>query len=332
MTNIKISILIPVYKVEPYLQRCIDSVLAQDFTDWEMILVDDGSPDNCPQICDENVAKDARIKVVHKKNGGLVSARLEGWKKAKAEYIINLDSDDYLLPQALSSLYDKAIEGNYDIVKGSNLRVLNDGTSSVETPTLPRHEVIGEENYLFALLSYHILPYLWGGIYRKSLFSEKIFQSVLHISIGEDWITNQSIWRGVKKYAIIDDVVCAYYINTDSMMQQRVLSHAYHESFGKMMLSATYGSSIRIKQTIERDRMINHIRCFFMPEIGWDGKWYDIISEYTKKDYNLKELQQNSDKKFLKFIKSKIGFYLYSFCYRKLFYLIKLHGKERRVL
>ena len=78
--NTKISILVPVYNVEQYLPRCIESVLTQDFQDWEIILVDDGSPDKCPQICDEYAKKDKRIRVVHKVNGGLVSARLAGFE------------------------------------------------------------------------------------------------------------------------------------------------------------------------------------------------------------------------------------------------------------
>lgn len=236
MNTPKISILVPVYNVEKYLQRCVDSVLAQDFTNWEMILVDDGSPDRCPQMCDAFTAKDTRIKVIHQENRGAHAARKAGFEHAKGEYLVFLDPDDYLLPKALSSLYAKAIESKYDIVKGANLRVRNNGTSSIETPILSGKEIVGEENYLFALLSYHILPYLWGGIYRKTLFSEEIFKSATNISIGEDWITNQSIWRGVKRYAAIDNVVCAYYINSSSMMQTRVLSHEYHESFGKMML------------------------------------------------------------------------------------------------
>lgn len=89
------SIIIPVYKVEAYLHQCVDSVLAQDFEDFEIILVDDGSPDNCPQICDEYAAKDHRIKVIHKGNGGLSDARNAGLLEAKGEYILFLDSDDY---------------------------------------------------------------------------------------------------------------------------------------------------------------------------------------------------------------------------------------------
>ena len=263
MNTPKISILVPVYNVEKYLQRCVDSVLAQDFTNWEMILVDDGSPDRCPQMCDAFTAKDTRIKVIHQENRGAHAARKAGFEHAKGEYLVFLDPDDYLLPKALSSLYAKAIESKYDIVKGANLRVRNNGTSSIETPILSGKEIVGEENYLFALLSYHILPYLWGGIYRKTLFSEEIFKSATNISIGEDWITNQSIWRGVKRYAAIDNVVCAYYINSSSMMQTRVLSHEYHESFGKMMLQIATGASSKIMQTIERNRIMVHIKCFY---------------------------------------------------------------------
>lgn len=89
------SVIIPVYKVELYLHQCVDSVLAQDFEDFEIILVDDGSPDNCPRICDEYAAKDHRVKVIHKKNGGSSDARNYGIEAAKGEYLMFLDSDDY---------------------------------------------------------------------------------------------------------------------------------------------------------------------------------------------------------------------------------------------
>lgn len=89
------SIIVPVYKVEQYLNQCVDSLLNQTFTDFEVILVDDGSPDNCPKICDEYALKDSRVKVVHKKNGGLSDARNEGVKHASGKYLLFVDSDDY---------------------------------------------------------------------------------------------------------------------------------------------------------------------------------------------------------------------------------------------
>ena len=91
-----VSVIIPVYKVEEYLERCIESVLGQTLDDLEIILVDDGSPDNCPRICDQYAEKDRRVSVIHKKNGGLASARNAGMKNASGEYIFFLDSDDWL--------------------------------------------------------------------------------------------------------------------------------------------------------------------------------------------------------------------------------------------
>mgnify|MGYP004453649011 CR=1 FL=1 len=95
----KISIIVPIYNVEKYLPRCIDSILAQTFTDFELILVDDGSPDNCGKICDEYAKKDNRIKVIHKENGGVSSARNIGLDVAKGEYISFVDSDDVIHPK-----------------------------------------------------------------------------------------------------------------------------------------------------------------------------------------------------------------------------------------
>ena len=111
MKNIKISILVPVYNVEQYLPRSIESVLTQDFQDWEMILVDDGSPDKCPQICDEYAEKDNRIKVIHKSNGGANSARFAGYKKSQGEFLVFMDADDWLLEGALNILVS-AIESD----------------------------------------------------------------------------------------------------------------------------------------------------------------------------------------------------------------------------
>ena len=100
------SIIVPIYNIEKYLSRCIDSVLAQSFSDYELILVDDGSPDNCPAICDEYAKKDSRIKVIHKKNGGLVSARQAGIVEAIGDYVFHLDGDDAICPDALESAYE----------------------------------------------------------------------------------------------------------------------------------------------------------------------------------------------------------------------------------
>lgn len=110
------SIVVPIYKVEKYLNQCVDSILTQSFTDFELILVDDGSPDNCPKICDEYAEKDNRVKVVHKNNGGLVSARKAGLEIAEGEYIVNIDGDDYIKQGYLQEFATAIKQRNADVV------------------------------------------------------------------------------------------------------------------------------------------------------------------------------------------------------------------------
>ena len=113
----KFSIIIPIYKVEVYLHQCVDSVLAQSYKNIEVILVDDGSPDSCPRICDEYAAKDERIKVIHKPNGGLSDARNSGLKIANGDYVIFLDSDDYYNnTQFLQDIHDQLFFKNADVL------------------------------------------------------------------------------------------------------------------------------------------------------------------------------------------------------------------------
>ncbi|MDY2698849.1 MAG: glycosyltransferase family 2 protein [Lachnospiraceae bacterium] len=112
-----ISIIVPVYNVERYIRRCVDSIAKQSYQDWELILVDDGSPDSSGRICDELAAKDHRIKVVHKQNAGPGSARNTGIENAIGEYILFIDSDDWIGPMHLQSLYEASMHGQYDLVQ-----------------------------------------------------------------------------------------------------------------------------------------------------------------------------------------------------------------------
>lgn len=121
----KISVIVPIYKVEDYLHRCVDSIINQTYTNLEIILVDDGSPDNCPMICDEYAKKDSRIRVVHKKNGGLSDARNTGLAMATGEYIGFVDSDDWIHKDMYSILYDMMMKKHCDIVECNSIKVSN---------------------------------------------------------------------------------------------------------------------------------------------------------------------------------------------------------------
>ena len=114
MKHPQISIIVPVYNVEQYLQSCIDSIITQTYTDWELLLVDDGSPDRSGEICDEYAKKDNRIRVFHKRNGGVSSARNLGLDKAQGEWVTFIDADDYILSDFIKGLY-KPIENGVSV-------------------------------------------------------------------------------------------------------------------------------------------------------------------------------------------------------------------------
>lgn len=128
----KISIVVPIYNVEKYLRECIDCVLSQTFLDFELLLIDDGSKDSSGEICDEYVANDSRVRVIHKENGGLSSARNAGIELASGDYIIFLDPDDYWMgTNALCHLYEIAIQFNADVVRGEYVSIDEDGNNII---------------------------------------------------------------------------------------------------------------------------------------------------------------------------------------------------------
>ncbi|MGN0036613.1 MAG: glycosyltransferase family 2 protein [Bacteroidaceae bacterium] len=331
MNNPAVSILVPVYRVEKYLARCLDSVLAQDFADWEMVLVDDGSPDRCPQICDEYAARDARIRVVHKENGGLVSARLAGFREARAEYLMFVDSDDWLMPSAVGVLYRKIQEG-FDIVKGRNLRVSPSGQVYGMEETAFYQGVLERDAYLRAYIQGKVAPYLWGGIYRKSLFAPEIFERFLFVSRQEDWVTQLSIGLRVRRVCYVDEVVQAYVINEASIMQTCVTDYSYVVRIGEELQKVAVHADEEIKYLLVCDRMKELNRCFFFPELPFAWKHYHVLRSFFQRKENRVKMKGWIDPKFLRFIQRPWLFYLYTRLYGLLFRYVRLKGHIRRVL
>ena len=123
-----ISVIVPIYNVEKYLDRCVGSIINQTYKNLEIILVDDGSPDNCPQMCDDYAKKDSRIKVVHKENGGLSDARNAGMKVATGEYVSFIDSDDYISLDFYETLLETIVDNDSDIVECSVVKFYEDNS------------------------------------------------------------------------------------------------------------------------------------------------------------------------------------------------------------
>lgn len=188
------SVIVPVYKVESYLPGCIESVRNQTFSDFELILVDDGSPDKCPEICDSYKEKDARIKVIHKQNGGLASARIAGIKAAAGDYVFNLDSDDLIESDTLESAYKIIHNTNCEIVSFAYRWVKNGHTVNITDDCLPEGLYSGKnlEQFIYPKLlmdknMQHISYYLSGkAIKRERLLPYQLGVNE-SISLGEDF-------------------------------------------------------------------------------------------------------------------------------------------------
>lgn len=332
MCTINISILVPIYNVETYLPRCIESVLSQDFTNYELILVDDGSTDKSGKICKKYTSKyPQNIKLIYQKNSGSDAARLTGFQKASGKYIMFLDSDDYLLPNALTVLYNK-IEKGYDIVKGINRRVYSDGSYTTERHRIFNEEVIGNENYLSKVINADIAPYLWGGLYRRDLIQEDDFKQILSFTVGEDWLLNIAIARRVNKMICIDKEVYCYFINNNSIMQSKVCSYEYGEKMKKLLYDITANCSPKIRNLIIINRTINNIKCFFIPELHFNNQIYKEIIETLKDPLYKKYIKTHIEKKYLLFINYRDFYFLYTRLYCFLYKSLRLKGATRKIL
>ena len=227
-----ISIIIPIYKVEKYLKRCVDSVLAQTFTDLEIILVDDGSPDNCPQMCDMFAEKDSRIKVIHKENGGLASARNAGMRIATGKYISFVDSDDWLKLNMIENVVAIAESDDYDFVRFrafyadwpgiTNGTICNFGTEDMlRNGAYTKEDIIKEiYPYLFGTARITLGPVVsaWRSIYKREFLEANRLFFDEEIKYSEDTIFSARVIRAAKKfYYLKEDAYYYYFYNANSI-------------------------------------------------------------------------------------------------------------------
>ena len=214
--NKKISVIVPVYKVEKYLARCVDSIINQTYKNLEIILVDDGSPDGCGKICDEYAERDSRIKVIHKENGGLSSARNAGLDIATGDYIGFVDSDDFIDLDMYSLLYEMIKNGDVEIT-GVN------GQSFVEEEHL-KPWVVGREKLIKEMSGEDAVKGLLLRTFISSvcskLFSAKLFENKRFATgkLSEDALLLFEIFVYEKcRYRYVDDHYYFYFMRDDSI-------------------------------------------------------------------------------------------------------------------
>lgn len=207
--NISVSIIIPVYNVERYLRKCLDSVVNQTLRDIEIILVNDASPDNSLSICKEYQSKDNHIKIIDKKqNEGVDKARFSGINIARGKYVTFVDSDDWLANnQVLAEMYAKAEEYNADYVEIGMSRVLGNRIKIKRKKAIPVVGLIEQpelfEKYYVSFFGHNILPVnIWGKLYRRSVIENaKMLPS--GITMGEDLVFNMKLFPHLKRIYIM---------------------------------------------------------------------------------------------------------------------------------
>lgn len=224
-----LSIIVPIYKVERYLDQCIKSIMTQSFKDLEIILVDDGSPDNCGEICDRYASIDKRIKVLHKKNGGLVSARKAGLEIATSPYVTYVDGDDWIEKNMYEDMISEAKKTSADIdiiVEGfiidkENVTNPESNLLSAGLYTGPNLEFLYNKMLLWdSFYKPGLYPIVWNKIFKTSLLREIQMAVPDGITMGEDVAVTYKYLLACNSCLIIDRMHYHYRINPDSMTKK----------------------------------------------------------------------------------------------------------------
>ncbi len=220
-----VSIIVPVYNVEEYLPDCIESIINQIYKNIEIILIDDGSPDNSGLICDEYAKKDDRIKVIHKVNEGVSTGRNKGIEAAKGEFIVFVDSDDFLNPDSIEILVNKQAKNDFDFVCGKLKRITNEKS---EVPDIITGEYFNENVFesIFDILEVYGIMGPCAKLFKTGIIKENELHFMEDVTFGEDSIFVLEYIEKSKSVAIINNVVYNY-----NCMNESSASCRYHENF-----------------------------------------------------------------------------------------------------
>lgn len=196
--DIKVSVIVPIYNVEKYLGKCIESIIEQTYSNLEIILVDDGSPDNSGAICDEYAKKDKRIKVIHKSNGGVSAARNSGIDAATGEYICFVDGDDYVMNDYVEYLLKLTVENNTDI----SLTTEMFGNFQSEQVHNDKIQILNSEETTIGILCYKIPIGVYCKIFKREFLNNNKIRFLTELFIGEGFNFNTTAFQHATNVAI----------------------------------------------------------------------------------------------------------------------------------
>ena len=257
----EISVVVPVYRVEHYLHRCVDSILSQTFSDFELILVDDGSPDRCPEICDAYALQDPRVRVIHQENQGQSAARNHGVREARGQWVCFIDSDDLVHHQMLEHLYRAASSCGADIsmcgaVEGESIsddfdlpKKLEFAKVNMDEPSLLECYTHGEHRYWV----------IWGKLIRKRILEAIPFEA------GRIYEDNAVVCRWLYEAKVVADIPHRYYfyqVNPAGTTKSQF-------SLKKLDFLWALEEQLRFYQNIGYEKMEKIIAAYFLQTAAW---------------------------------------------------------------
>lgn len=262
------SVIVPIYKVEKYLPQCVESILNQSYKDFELILVDDGSPDGCSSICDEYKTRDNRVKVVHKKNGGLVSARKAGLKIAQGEYICFVDGDDFVSHDMLETYKKELCRHKVDVIctgytsyydEHTTTEIYQPGSSEFYDKSELQKEIYVKMLSKEPFYSFYIIPTVWSKCFKRSI-AEKVYESVPDdITLGEDVAVTYPILLEANSISILNYTGYMYRQNMNSM------THTYDNCLSeKIKTLILYLKKVEKQQKWNFENQINEYTTFLL--------------------------------------------------------------------
>lgn len=308
METIKISVIVPVYKVpEEYLRKCIESILNQSLKELEIILVDDGSPDNCGNICDEYAKKDSRINVIHKENEGVSSARNIGISKARGKYISFVDSDDWIENDFYEKIFEYAIDNDVDIAISGFLKEING--KSHEVLKKEKSQIFTRQEAQYRLLDRKIYVWgLWDKIYKTKLIKGKVFFDKT-LDMGEDL---DFVWKILK----VSEKIGYISLNKYHYVKRKnsaTLSANPEKKWSSIQVIKNILDEIIIEKFDEKS--IKQVQCLYVKEVA--SSIIDMINSNTVKYEKYIKLFQKEIKNYREIlfknsfsIKVKVGLFL----------------------
>ncbi|MBE6730915.1 MAG: glycosyltransferase family 2 protein [Ruminococcaceae bacterium] len=319
-----IDVIVPIYKVEQYLHKCVDSLLNQNFDDYIITLVDDGSPDKCPDICDEYQRKHPeKIRVIHKENGGLSDARNVGVLNSEAQYIIFVDSDDYVSPDYIKDLYDAHIKYDADVVVSNMCRVFinSDGSERKDFRTVQEDVEMDRETALEELFYERKFgAFAWAKLYPRNVLLKFPYPKGKYF---EDSFTTYKILNECNKIVCIKNINY-FYLQRGGSIQRRSFEEKHMDLYYSVIETEDYFKNLNVSEKVRDALSYRFCRAAYitlMHAVQQDNDGYFKIHKEIKDAYKI-HLKKVMNSKCSQ--KERLLFYIAGYYPRVFRVLIKL--------